>query len=106
MSELKKCLSAIESSSQDETEPQEIEGGPKDILGFIDLISAKNTKLSGIIDCIRGYRCPAEDCDLGNLAWAMHDFTDAIEKLIDNFLNYLGDIGAYKIEKEKQKSKT
>jgi len=97
---------AIETSRQGDEpgSPEESEASPKTALDYLDLIDQKNTKLSGIIDCIRGFKGEAGNEDLGNLGWAMHDFTDAIEQLGDDLWDYLKDIGVPEIERAKQKS--
>jgi len=96
---------AIESSRQEEEpeSPEEIKAGPKTAFDYLDLIDEKNAKLSGIIDCIRGFKGEAGDEDLGNLGWAMHDFTDAIEQLSDDLNEHLKGIGIDEIEAAKRK---
>lgn len=90
----------IETSRQeDESEsPEEVNAEPKNASDYLDLILQKNTKLSGIIDCIRGFKGEEAGEDLGNLGWAMHDFTDAIGQLVNDLWDHLRNIGALKIE--------
>jgi len=80
--------------------PKWLKGGPKDAMGYIDLILDQNSKLASIIACLAGY--PVENADMldfDRLGAAMLDFTDAIEKYVDDFNNYLGGIGAHSLEK-------
>ena len=91
---------AIETNRQ-EAEPDSTDKtkeDPKDASDYLDLILQKNTKLSGIIDCIRGFTGEGGGEDLGNLGWAMHDFTDAIEQLVEDLWDHLKNIGALKVE--------
>ena len=106
MESSKEIQEAIETSRQgDESEsPKEIKGGRETSVDYLDLIDEKNTKLSGIIDCIRGFKGEAGDEDLGNLGWAMHDFTEAIQQLSDDLMEHLRDIGVPEIERAKQES--
>lgn len=99
MGDVEEIQSAIDIPRQ-EAEPDSMdktEEDPKKTSDYLDLILQKNTKLSGIIDCIRGFKGEAGDEDLGNLGWAMHDFTDAIEQLIDDLWNHLENIGALQV---------
>ena len=94
------CLEEVQigiESSRQEAEPDSTDKtkeDPKKASDYLDLILQKNTKLSGIIDCIRGFKGEAGDEDLGNLGWAMHDFTDAIEQLVEDLWDHLKNIGA------------
>jgi len=97
---------AIETSRQeDETEsPEENEAGPKDSFDYLDLIDQKTAKLSGIIDCLRGFTSEIDgSIDFINLAWAMHDYTEAIEQVSNGFRKYLSAIGVFEIEAAKRK---
>ncbi len=91
---------AIETNRQ-EAEPDSTDKtkeDPKTASDYLDLIMQKNTKLSGIIDCIRGFEVEDGRGDLGNLGWAMYDFTDAIGQLADDLWDHLRNIGALKVE--------
>jgi len=96
---------AIETSRQgDEPEsPEEINTGPKTAVDYLDQIDEANAKLSGIIDCMRGFKGEAGNEDFGNLGLAMHDYTKIIEQSSDDLSEYLRDIGVPEIEAAKQK---
>jgi len=98
---------AIETSRQ-EDEPEsteDIEDSPKESFDYLDLIDQKNAKLSGIIDCLRGFTSEIDgSIDFINLAWAMHDYTEAIEQGSNDFRKHLSAIGVFEIEAAKQKS--
>ena len=102
MEKLAEVQEAIETSRQES--PKEIKAGPKTSFEYLDQIDEENAKLSGIIDCIRGFKGEAGDEDLGNLGWAMHDFTEAIQQLSDDLMEHLRDIGVPEIERAKQES--
>jgi len=106
METLENIKEMIEASGLgDELEsPEENKADPETALDYLDLIGQKNAKLSGIIDCIRGFKGEAGDEDLGNLGWAMHDFTKAIQQLSDDLWKHLKDIGVLEIERAKQES--
>ncbi len=72
----------------------EAKEGPENAMDYLDLILEKNTKLSGIIDCIGGFSSEVGGEKFGNLGWAMHDFTDAIDELVSDLWGHLRDIGA------------
>lgn len=95
---------AIETSRQEEEpeSPEENEDSPKTAFDYLDLIDQKNAKLSGIIDCLRGFTSEIDgSIDFINLAWAMHDYTEAIEQISNGFRNHLGAIGVFEIERDK-----
>jgi len=104
---LKALQEAIESSRQEEEpeSPEENEASPKTAFDYLDLIDEKNAKLSGIIDCLRGFTSEVDySIDFINLAWAMHDYTEAIEQGSNDFRKYLSAIGVFEIERAKQES--
>jgi len=82
---------AIESDQDSIDEAKKV---PENAFDYLDLILEKNTKLSGIIDCIGGFSSEVGSENLGNLGWAMHDFTDAIDELVNDLWDHLRDIGA------------
>jgi hypothetical protein len=104
---IEKVQTAIETSRQEE-EPEsleEIKAEPKTALDYLDLIDQKKAKLSGIIDCLRGFTSEVDgSINFINLSWAMHDYTEAIEQLSDDLWEYLKGIGIVEIEKAKQES--
>jgi hypothetical protein len=102
MEGVKEIQEAIQTSRQAPKPdyPKWLNEGPKSALDYIDLIIDRNSKLARIIGCLAGY--PAENADMldfDRLGAAMLDFTDAIEKHVKDFHKYLGEIGAYSLEK-------
>lgn len=102
MEKLREIQEAIETSRQASKPdyPRWLSGGPKRALDYIDIIIDQNSKLASIIGCLAGY--PANNADVLNferLGTAMLDFTDAIEKYVDDFHKYLGEIDVYSLEK-------
>ena len=98
---------AIETSRQEEEpeSPEENEDSPKTALDYLDLIDQKKAKLSGIIDCLRGFTSEVDgSINFINLSWAMHDYTEAIEQVSSDFRNYLNAIGVFEIERAKRES--
>lgn len=102
---LEEVQTAIETSRQggEPESPEESKAGPKTSLEYLDQIDEENAKLSGIIECIRGFQGEADE-NFGNLGLAMHHFTDAIEQLSNDLWNHLKDIGVPEIERAKQES--
>ena len=101
---LEEVQTAIETSRQggEPESPEESKAGPKTAFDYLDLIDQKNAKLSGIIDCLRGFTSEIDgSIDFINLAWAMHDYTEAIEQISNGFRNHLGAIGVFEIERDK-----
>ena len=96
----KKLQEAVETSRKEDKpeSPEEINAGQKSAFDYLDIILAKNAKLSGIIDCLRGFSSEIDgSIDFINLAWAMKDYTDAIEELTNDLWKYLRDVGALSV---------
>ena len=102
---IEEVQTAIESSRREEESEslEEIKAEPKTSLEYLDQIDEENAKLSGIIECIRGFQGEAGE-NFGNLGLAMHHFTDAIDQLSDDLMEHLRGIGVPEIERAKQES--
>lgn len=98
---LEEIQGAIETSRQEDElkSPEEIKAEPKSASDYLDLILNDAKKLSGIIACIGGLEKPREeDDDFSNLAWAMTDYTNAIEQSANDLWDHLRNIGALQIK--------
>jgi len=102
LEELQEAIEVKRQGNEPES-PEETESGPKTSLEYLDQIDEENTKLSGIIECIRGFQGEAGE-NFGDLGLAMHHFTNLIEQLTHDFWEYLQGIGIIEIEAAKQKS--
>ena len=102
MNETEKIQSAIETSRQEDgsDSPKWLPEGPKHALDYIDILHDKNSKLSGIINCLSRYSGEIEDVgdDFENLGRAMLDFTDSIECHVDGLYKHLGKINALTVD--------
>jgi hypothetical protein len=73
--------------------PGEAKEKPLTASDYLNLLLEKTKKLSGIIGCLGRMEEHKDDDDFINLAWAMSDFTDAIEKSTDDLWDHLKNIG-------------
>jgi len=96
MKSLEEIQNAIDSSRQGAKPgyPDWLEEGPKNSINYIDLIIDQNTKLSSIIACLATFSAEtAELVDFDRLGAAMLDYTNTIGKHLNDFHQYLIEIG-------------
>jgi len=101
MKSLEEIQNAIDSSRQGAKPgyPDWLKEGPENAINYIDLIIDQNTKLASIIACLAG--CSAESAemiDFDRLGAAMLDYTNTIDKHVNDFHQYLNEIGMCSLE--------